>query len=187
MEGWIQITEQWLFGKQSSSHVLRTFNKTTITVAWRDIHAGRKWTQKQIFLPPAIEVWGKVIFSEACVILFTWACEWCHFLSDYLVPCSFWEGGLCAWSHVPWGGGLCPGGVSIEGGGHCLGGLCPGESLSGRPPDRDPLRHTVKSGRYASYWNAFLFSNSITSAVTAQLKIVRSRGPPQGTWFSKTL
>ena len=36
------------------------------------------------------------------------------------------------------------------------GGLCPGGSLSGRLP-RQRLPHTVKSGRYASYWNAFLF------------------------------
>ena len=39
------------------------------------------------------------------------------------------------------------------GGGLCPGGLCPGGSLSGRPP---PFR-TVKSWRYASYCNAFLF------------------------------
>ena len=86
------------------------------------------------------------------------------------------SGGLCA-------GGLCLVGVSVQGvyvqggslsrlvsvqGGLCLGGLCPGDlcpqgdlcagrvsvqgggSLSGRPPCM------VKSGRYASYWNAFL-------------------------------
>ena len=57
--------------------------------------------------------------------------------------------------------------VSIQGGGLCLGGLCPGGSLSrgvsvqgdcqGDPPDRAPPPHTVTSGRYASYWNAFLF------------------------------
>ena len=43
-----------------------------------------------------------------------------------------------------------------------------GEFLSGRPPlDRDPPRQrppaprTVTSGRYASYWNAFLFTSVI--------------------------
>ena len=51
-------------------------------------------------LPPANEVWGKVMSLHLCVILYT--------------------------------GGVCPGGVSLSGGG-------------------------VTSGRYASYWNAFLF------------------------------
>ena len=41
----------------------------------------------------------------------------------------------------------------------CPGGLCPGESLSGGlPRQRAP---TVKSRRYASYWNAFLFRNKL--------------------------
>ena len=59
------------------------------------------------------------------------------------------EGGLCP-------GGSLPGGVSVPGGGGGQGDLCPGGSLSGRglchgdPP-------MVTSGRYASYWNAFLF------------------------------
>ena len=39
------------------------------------------------FLPPANEVWGKVIFSQACVS------HSGHFLSGCLVPCSFW--GIC--------------------------------------------------------------------------------------------
>ena len=39
------------------------------------------------------------------------------------------------------GGGLCPGGISGRG---------------GVTVQRDPLPHTAKSGRYASYWNAFL-------------------------------
>ena len=47
------------------------------------------------------------------------------------------------WGSLSRGGGLCPGG----------GGLCPGGwgSLSRGHP------HTVKSGWYTSYWNAFLF------------------------------
>ena len=36
------------------------------------------------------------------------------------------------------------------------GGLCPGVFLSGRSI------HTVKSRRYVSYWNAFLFENKKT-------------------------
>ena len=69
-------------------------------------------------LQPANEVWGKVIFSQACLSV--------H------------------------------GGVSVQGegslsrGGLCQGGLCPGSLCQGDP-------RTVKSGRYASYWIAFLY------------------------------
>ena len=75
-------------------------------------------------LQPANEVWGKVIFSQACL--------------------SVHGGGGC----------LCPG-VSVKGGSlsrglGSLGGLCPGSLCQGDP-------RTVKSGRYASYWIAFLY------------------------------
>ena len=58
--------------------------------------------------------------------------------------------GLCPWSHVP------SSGVSIWGSlyprsGPCLGGLCSGCLC------RQTRRHNQKSGRYASYWNAFLY------------------------------
>ena len=88
-------------------------------------------------------------------------------------------------------GGLCPGVSLSEGlcpGGLCLGGLCSEGSLSGgslsrgslsreslsggvsvrgrglcyghpSTPDRDP--HTVTSGWYAFYWNAFLFTSVV--------------------------
>ena len=48
--------------------------------------------------------------------------------------------------------GLYPGGISVQGGVYVQEG-----SLSGRPP-----RPTVKSGRYASFWNAFLFKTVFT-------------------------
>ena len=71
-------------------------------------------------------------------------------------------GGLCLGGLCP--GGLCPrgslSGVSVWGslsrgslsqGGLCLGVLCPRGSIS-----RRGIPCTVTSGRYASYWNAFL-------------------------------
>ena len=51
-----------------------------------------------------------------------------------LVPCSFR------------GGGLSVQGVSVQ-----------GDLYQGDPQDRDPLGKV--RGRYASYWNAYLFSN----------------------------
>ena len=64
------------------------------------------------------------------------------------------------------GGSLCPGwslsrGVYIQGGLCPIRDLCPGGSLSWGSLSRvTSVRETprmVKSGRYASYWNAFLF------------------------------
>ena len=70
------------------------------------------------------------------------------------------RGGLCLGDLCP--GGLCPGGslssgrgVSVQGGGWCPRGLCLGVSVQGVSVRETP--YTVTSGRYASYWNAFLF------------------------------
>ena len=78
-------------------------------------------------LPPANEVWGKVIFSEACV--------------KNSVRGGAWSGG-CLVPGVPGRGG----GVPAPGGGACSWGGVPG----GDPPDG------YCCGRYAFYWNAFL-------------------------------
>ena len=59
------------------------------------------------------------------------------------------------WQGVSVQGGLCPGGLCPWG--SITGGLCPKGSLLGRPPDRDSPSRMVKTGRYASYLNAFLF------------------------------
>ena len=65
-------------------------------------------------------------------------------LSGVLCP----EGGICP------RGGLCPGrGVYLQAGGS----LSRGVSVRETP-------HTVTSGRYASYWNAFLFRRNFTAA-----------------------
>ena len=50
------------------------------------------------------------------------------------------------------GGGLCPGeGVSVQGRGSLS-----GESMSREGISVRETPHTLKSGRYASYWNTFL-------------------------------
>ena len=80
------------------------------------------------FLPPANEVWGKVIFSQACV----------KNSVHRGVPGP--EGCLVTGGCLAWAGGPGPSGGLILGG--CL----------WRPP-----RDGYCCGRYASYWNAFLF------------------------------
>ena len=87
------------------------------------------------FLPPANEVWGKVMFLHLCVILFTGE----GVASQYA-------------SQVTWPGwGLHPGG-SASGGSASRGGWAD-------PPPRYMGYYGIQStsGRYASYWNAFLF------------------------------
>ena len=77
--------------------------------------------------------WGKVIFSQASVILFTGGV--------CMVPEGAWSGG--AWSRgVPGPGGPSPGGM----GAWSWGGLV------------ETPRDGCCCGRYASYWNAFLLS-----------------------------
>ena len=97
-----------------------------------------------LFLPPANEVWGKVMFLHLSVILFTrggGGLVWSHFLSGCLIPCSFWGGGL----HPRRGGSPFRGGVSIQRGYDTTPQLV--LSLSG----------SHQSGRYVSYWNSYLF------------------------------
>ena len=96
---------------------------------------------------------------------------WCHSLSWCLVPCSF-LGSLCLRPHVSSRGSLCK-----EGWGLCLGDLCPRGLWSrlcrGGGVLCQEYPRTVKSGRYASYWNAFFylkmyFSESATICVRGQ-------------------
>ena len=90
--------------------------------------------------------------------VFTHVCHFTRWGSLYDVtscldaPCSF-LGSLCLWSHVPSRGSLCKEGwwslgVSVQGG--LWSSLCPGDVS-------DRCLRTVKSDRYASYWNAFLY------------------------------
>ena len=107
------------------------------------------------FLPPANEVWGKVIFLHLSVILFVGG-----------------PGGL-----VPGGGGcLVPGEVPGPGGG----GLVPGECLVETPPDGYCF------GRYASYWNAFFYANSLPIAYYLLGITKKSRKSKIGTRYLQT-
>ena len=100
----------------------------------------KKWHHTELFyelLPPANEVLGKVIFLHLFVILFTGG-GWYPSM-----PCS---GGCVLSKHALQRGGGVParGGVCLVWGGLLetpLDGYC--------------------CGRYASYWNAFLFMESI--------------------------
>ena len=116
------------------------------------------------YLPPANEVWGKVIFLHLFVILFTggWYpsmhCTWypsmpCSrgcVLSQHalqVVSQHVLQQGVPAPRGGEWSGGVCSQGV-------CLGGLlCGGDGLLLMETSPDGYC----CGRYASYWNAFLF------------------------------
>ena len=87
-------------------------------------------------------------------------------------------GGLCPGGSLSWVvsvlGGLCPGSlsrgalsrqVSVQGG-SCPGGLCLGIPVRETP--QTETHHTVKSGWYASYWNAFLCSRFLQNLVPHQ-------------------
>ena len=101
------------------------------------------------FLPPTNEVWGKVMFLHACVILLTGGGG------------SLYDATSCLadWSYVPSGGVVSVSGPMFLPGG-IWGSLYSWESLSeGVSAQGDPRTETlstVMSGCYASYWNAFL-------------------------------
>ena len=92
---------------------------------------------------------------------FTGVCDSVHRGGCLLLggACSrgVWSRGVPAPGGLVWGvwsgGGACSGGSGL--GGACSGGSGPGGVPGGDPPD------SYCCGRYASYWNAFLFSRSI--------------------------
>ena len=98
------------------------------------------------FLPPANEVWGKVIFLHLFVIL----------LAEGVPGLG---GGAWSWGVPGPGGCLVPRGVPGPGGGCLLRGCVPalGGAWSRGVPGGDPRRDGYCCRRYASYWNAFLF------------------------------
>ena len=120
-------------------------------------------------LLPTNQVWGKVIFSQACAshsvhrgsLYDVTSClaAWFHVPSGgslFLVPYSYWglcqgglcQGGLCLGSlcrRVSVQGGLCPRGVSVQGGSLSKGGLCPGVSVQGVSLQRPPINKKAGS------------------------------------------
>ena len=81
-------------------------------------------------------------------------------MSGFLVPC-FFCGVIYLWSNIPSGGRLCLGGLPFH--------RSPSTETS---LDRDTLEQrplltetlcTLKSGRYTSYWNAFLLFTKTTT------------------------
>ena len=97
-----------------------------------------------IYLPPANEVWGKVICLQVCV------CPWGGVPGPGVVPGP----GGCLLQGGAWSRGVSgPGGAACSGGCLVLGGGVPAPMgvPGGAPPDG------YCCGRYASYRNVFLF------------------------------
>ena len=112
-------------------------------IVLRPLHTLKKLAQKLTFLPPANEVWGKVIFLHLSVILFT---GWVPGPGGCLVPGGTWSWRVCSGGGGAWSWGVC----SEE----CLvpEGVCSQGGAWWRTPQDGYF-----CGRYASYWNAFLF------------------------------
>ena len=121
-------------------------------------------TLSSISLPPANEVWGKVICLQVCVCLQGGAIPAC--IAGGIPAClaAGLQGGLQAHTQGgSWGGSAwgvpAPGrclvlgwGCLVLGGGCLLRGGC----LVEIPPD------SYCCGRYASYWNAFLYGKVLS-------------------------
>ena len=119
---------------------VQTRNISSFTViSWLKDVNGRKneviLVKLKRFLPPANEVWGKVICLQVCV------CP----QGECLLPGGASSGGV--W----FGGCLLLGGACS--GGCLLRGVWSRGVAWWRPP------HGYCCGRYASYWNTFLFLN----------------------------
>ena len=103
----------------------------------------QKFECRFYLLPPANEVWGKVIFSEACVKNSVRG-GFPAYLAGHMTN---QQGGLLL--GVPALGGSAPRGCLLRGG------ACSGGAWWSPPSPRNGYC----CGRYASYWNAFLFEN----------------------------
>ena len=105
-----------------------------------------KWREGNVFTPVCHSVHGGGEFTVPACITGRMT-RWGLCPGEVSVQWGAFPGGLCL-------GGLCPGGPSPEGVFVQKGGLCPGRVSVRETPN------TVKSRRYASYWNAFLLSSN---------------------------
>ena len=141
---WYLSATCWTFNRDTINSIVSEICLDLVRISREKIKCEKE------FLPPANEVWGKVIFSEASVILSRGGGFCMMSLPVWLPGPMFSLGVLCPWSHVPFGGSL-------------FGGLCLEKSLFRGCLSRGcfcretPLPPNQKSRRYASYWNAFLF------------------------------
>ena len=126
---------------QSNSSYL--FNK------YRGLADGSQRQLPACCLPPANKIWGNLMLQVFVCPRGGGVCMMS--LPIWLPGPMFLLEGLSSWSHVRSSGGLCLGGLCL--GGLCPGGLCPRGGLCRETPTRNQ-----KSRRYASYWNAFLFT-----------------------------
>ena len=99
---------------------------------------------------------GKVMFSQASVILSTWGHVWW----------GVWWGGIHGgvWQGAYIVGGVCGRGACMAGGMHGGRGGMRGRGHVWRG-GMHGRRDSHCSGRYASYWNAFLFQKLIASEI----------------------
>ena len=76
---------------------------------------GNKYLAHMSVLPPANEIWGKVIFSRSVCKSFCSEGGSLYDVTSCLVPGPMFlqsSGGLCPWSHVPSGQSLSGGSLS---------------------------------------------------------------------------
>ena len=113
--------------------------------------------QMAYLLPPTNEVWGKVIFLHLSVILFTGGGTWAGTPWTGTPP---WAG-TPPGRYTPWAG-TPPGQVHPPGRYTPWAGTPPSRYTlpwAGTPPPAMHAGIRSTSGRYTSYWNAFLFKN----------------------------
>ena len=109
--------------------------------------------QNRLFLPPANVVCEGYVFTGVCLSTggaWSWGGSWSRgcLVGGVHGPWGAWSGGARFWG-VPGLRGVCS-----QGGAWSRGCLLLGGGLVETPPDG------YCCGRYASYWNAFLFGNS---------------------------
>ena len=100
-----------------------------------------------VFLPPANEVWGKIMFLQASVILLTGGCL---LPGGCLLRGRYAPGWVCSGGVLP--GGVCSRVESAPGGGSAPGGWC----LMEAPGTATAAGGTHPTGMHSCYTNGML-------------------------------